>query len=515
LTDERLVRDAQQLHRLGRVPEAIEAYKRALAQQPDLAECWFNLAVLLRQQRQLMEALAAYQRALDYGIASPEEVHLNRGVIFSDFLRQDEAAEQELNRALQLNPHYLPALLNLANLKEDLGDRAAAGALYERILTLDARCLEALARYANLQPPASADDLLIAKLREALRVPATAAEHASVLFALGRLLDGKQQFAAAFEAYTAANANSRASVPAGTAVYDRKRQEELVARLIANHPPAPADLVAANDSGQHPPPANWSAVEVSRLRPAPADRFAAVNTRPQPIFICGLFRSGSTLIEQVLAGHPQVVAGGELDILQRQAAAVPTPEALAAASPELLASLAEAYRDELQRLFPGATYVTDKRPDNFLHIGLIKRLFPDSRIVHTTRDPLDNCLSIYFLHLDHSLGYALDLLDIGHYFRQYRRLMAHWQRHFGDGIFELHYDSFVRDPAGQAAGLFEFLGLGWDDQYLHTRSEGRAVRTASVWQVREPIYTRSSGRAANYGPQLRELREYLSDLLPK
>ena len=91
-----------------------------------------------------------------------------------------------------------------------------------------------------------------------------------------------------------------------------------------------------------------------------------------------------------------------------------------------MASFANTYRDELRRLFPGASYVTDKRPDNFLHIGLIKRLFPDSRIVHTTRDPLDNCLSIFFLHLDHSMGYALNLLDIGHYFRQYRRLMAHW-----------------------------------------------------------------------------------------
>jgi hypothetical protein len=213
-----------------------------------------------------------------------------------------------------------------------------------------------------------------------------------------------------------------------------------------------------------------------------------------------MFRSGSTLIEQVLAGHPQVVAGGELDLLPRLATA-PSPEG------------AEAYRDELQRLFPGATYVTDKRPDNFLHIGLIKNLFPDSRVVHTTRDPLDNCLSIYFLHLDHSMSYALELLDIGHYLRQYRRLMAHWQRNYGAGIFEINYDSFVHDPAGQAARLFEFLGLAWDDEYLRRRSG--AVKTASVWQVREPIYTRSSGRAANYGPQLRQLREYLSDLPPK
>jgi tetratricopeptide (TPR) repeat protein len=124
-----LVGEAQRLQRLERVPEAIEAYKRILARWPDLADCWFNLGVLQRKQRQLQEALASYQKALDYGIASPEEAHLNRGVIYSDYLRQEAAAERELKQALALNPAYAPALLNLANLNEDLGRRSEASAL--------------------------------------------------------------------------------------------------------------------------------------------------------------------------------------------------------------------------------------------------------------------------------------------------------------------------------------------------------------------------------------------------
>jgi len=479
---ETLVGEAQRLQRLQRVPEAIHAYKRALEQRPELADCWFNLAVLLRQQRQLPESLAAYQRALDNGIASPEEVHLNRGVIYSDYLRQDAAAERELKQALQLNPNYIPALLNLANLHEDLGRRSEASALYERILTIDPRCFEALARYANLQPAASCEERLIVQLETALRTRASAAEHASLGFALGRLLDGKQRFAAAFAAYTAANANSRASAAPGTTTYDRKRHEELVDQLILSTP---------------------------ATRPNPAIQR---EPGPQPIFICGLFRSGSTLTEQLLARHPGLIAGGELDILHRLAAALPAAQPR---TPELLASAAGAYRGELLRMFPGASHVTDKRPDNFLHIGLIKSLFPEARIVHTTRDPLDNCLSIFFLHLDHSMSYALDLLDIGHYYRQYRRLMAHWQRCFGTDLFEINYDSFVHQPAVHAARLFEFLGLQWDDGYLSADARTQAVKTASVWQVREPIYTRSSGRAAHYRTQLSGLREYLSDLLPK
>jgi len=474
------------LQRLERVPEATEAYERILARWPNLPDCWFNLGVLQRKQRQLQEALASYQKALDYGICRPEEVHLNRAVVYSDYLRQDAAAERELKQALALNPVYVPALLNLANLNEDLGRRTEASALYERILALDPRCLEALARYANLQPAAQSEERLIVQLESALHSPASAAEHASLGFALGRLLDGKGKYPAAFEAYSAANRANRASAAPGTATYDRKRQEELIDLLIRSSPAeAPNEVVDAGEG-------------------------------PQPIFICGLFRSGSTLAEQLLAGHPGLFAGGELDLLPRLASAItPFPQSLPSAPPDLLASLAARYRDELRRLFPNATHVTDKRLDNFLLLGLIKSLFPKARIVHTTRDPLDNCLSIYFLHLDPRMSYAHELLDIGHYFREYRRLMLHWQRRFGADLFELNYDSFVREPAAQAARLFEFLGLPWHDRYLSADTRGGAVKTASVWQVRESIYTRSSGRAANYRAQLSGLREYLSDLLPK
>jgi len=492
-----LVREAQLLQRLERVPEAIEAYKRILARWPGLADCWFNLGVLQRKQRQLEAALASYQKALDYGISSPEEVHLNRSVIYSDYLRQDAAAERELLQALGLNPAYVPALLNLANLNEDLGRRAQANALYERILGLDPRCFEALARYANLQPASGPVDRLSEQLESALRSPASAAEHASLGFARGRLLDGQGQYPAAFEAYRAANKANRASAPPGTPGYDRKRHEELIDLLIRSSPLAPNSPLAPQDPAV-----------------APSARPTAAAAGPQPIFICGLFRSGSTLTEQLLAGHPGLFAGGELDLLPRLSSAItPFPQSLASVSADVLASLAARYRDELRRMFPGATHVTDKRLDNFLLLGFIKRLFPDARIIHTTRDPLDNCLSIFFLHLDPGVGYAHDLMDIGHYFREYRRLMLHWQRRFGADLFEFNYDAFVRQPAAQAARLFEFLGLPWDERYLSADSRGRAVKTASVWQVRDAIYTRSSGRAANYRGQLSELRAYLSDLL--
>ena len=179
-----------------------------------------------------------------------------------------------------------------------------------------------------------------------------------------------------------------------------------------------------------------------------------------------------------------------------------------AAEPQLRI-LSEQYLKSLSQLFPGAMHVTDKRPDNFLYIGLIKRLFPAAKIVHTTRDPLDNCLSIFFLHLDPGMRYAFDLMDIGHYYAQYRRLMAHWKSLYGADILDFDYDTFVREPEASTRRLTDFCGLDWEDACLSFHTAARAVKTASVWQVRQPVYRQSSGRWRNYERQLEPLRQYL------
>jgi hypothetical protein len=139
-------------------------------------------------------------------------------------------------------------------------------------------------------------------------------------------------------------------------------------------------------------------------------------------------------------------------------------------------------------------------------------LVPDAKIVHTTRDALDNCLSIYFLHLDQGMNYALDLMDIGHHYLLYLRLMAHWKALFGADILDLSYDALVAEPKPVIERLLEFLGLEWDERCLSVPSAGRAVKTASVWQAREPLYQRSSGRSRHYERQLSALRDYFSHL---
>lgn len=477
---------AASLERAGRVPEAIEAYQHLLARAPGLPDSWYNLALLQKKIGDFDAALRSYQEALNRDIAQPEEVHLNRAVVFSDCLRQEVAAESELRKALELNPRYLPARLNLANLYEDLGRREDALAQYQALLAIAPNYYEALARYVGLKGVTGVDDPLLGRLKSAMTQPeASAMDKAGLGFALGKVLDACSAFDQAFAAYAHANASSRAAArtASGRPLYDRQLHERYVDQLIE-----------------------------AFASPAAQPALQAADATPCPIFICGMFRSGSTLAEQVLAGHSRMRAGGEIDFvpaLVRNELA-PFPASMAKLSTPHLEQHARRYRDRLSTTFPDAMHITDKRPDNFLYIGLIKRLFPNAKIIHTTRNAVDNCLSIYFLHLGHGMGYALDLMDIGHYYKQYQRLMAHWQHLYGDDILTLDYDRLVREPRPTIEKLLGFVGLDWDEKCLQFQHVKNAVKTASVWQVREGLYQRSSGRWRNYAQHLAPLREYLA-----
>lgn len=481
---EALFRQAVMLRESGDFAQSVVAYRRLLAHHPALPDCWYNVGWMERRLGRPEAALAAYDEALRHGAKGPEEIHLNRGVIFMDDLNRAEDAEREYDAALALNPRYTPALLNLANLQEDRGARAEAVALYARLLEIDPENWEGLARYANTKGAFAPGDRLIQRLGAALaRNDVALADRASLGFALGRACDLAGEYDAAFAAYSAANRASRESAPSDAPTYDPAAHEHYIDALIAAFP-------------------------------APAKGEVAAGKAPT-VFICGMFRSGSTLLEQALAGHPQVTAGGELPTLPALAAQLqPFPAAAASLDAERRRAIAEAYRASVARLHPDAVLLTDKRPDNFLLIGLAKLIFPDAKILHTVRDPLDTCLSTFFLHLDHGMAYAKDLDHIAHYYGQYRRLMAHWKALYPNDIHDFDYDAFVRSPRETLEPALQACGLAWDDRCLAFHERASLVRTASVWQVREPLYRRSSGRAKNYQRHIAPLREALSRFYP-
>ncbi|MFT4197493.1 MAG: sulfotransferase [Pseudoxanthomonas sp.] len=469
---------------------AIDCLRRLLMRCPEHADSWFNLGYLLRQDGDFEAALQAYAQALRHGVAEPQEAHLNRAVIYSDHLHRHEQAKAELAAALAIAPHDLPALLNLGNLHEEQGERDQAIACYQRMLAIVQSApaqpqrqlaLEALARLAHLQPPASAQDPLLTQLRQAAEANGVDdSTRANLLFALGRACDGLGLADPAFAAFARAKHCAHRRAPAYSAAHAEARMQRLIAAFAQPQPEHAADQAA-----------------------------------PVPVFICGMFRSGSTLLEQALAAHPQVAAGGELEILPRMLAGplAPFPDTMGRLAAGDLAQLAARYRRELARsvaLPPDVRCFTDKRPDNFLLIGLIKRLFPAARIVHSVRNPLDNALGIFMQHLNpRAFPYAGRLQDIGHYYGQHERLMRHWQALYPESIHRFDYDAYVARPRETLSELLRFLGLDWDERCLSAHALKNAVRTASYWQVRRSLYTDASGRWRRYAQHLGPLREAL------
>jgi Tfp pilus assembly protein PilF len=452
---------AASLEQSGRLVDAESAYQRCIGEEPQNAEARFNYACFLRRRSRLEEALEEHQAALDLGIEKPEEVLSNMAVIQAE-LRRDAAAKLLLERALTVNPTYPPAIFNLALQHEEQGDRARALELFRQILEIDPSWHDALVRIAHAETVRDPDGEIVRKLRRALRRsnlnPLT---RESLHFALGKALDDCARYEEAFEQFALGNAASRPRL----ARYDRGAVDEAVGRVIREFSP---ELMA---------------------------RATPVSEAPL-VFITGMFRSGSTLFEQVLAAHPRVTAGGEIEYFMRFPFSFDPPD---------WQPIAQGYLDYLGRSLPGKELITNKRPDAFALLGMLKASFPNARFVNTVRDPRDTALSILYQQFDGRLGYAADLGDIAHHHRQYVRLMEHWRGLFSASIFDVDYDAYVQDPRAVTERLLAFLGLDWHEGCLEFQKNATRVRTASVAQVREPIYRKSSGRWKNYERQLAAL----------
>lgn len=452
---------AAELEKAGRPAEAEASYRLFVDQEPGHAVARFNYACFLRRRGRLDEALREHQAALDLAITQPEEVLTNMAVIHTE-LRHEGTARLLLQRALEANAAHVPALYNLALHHEEYGDRRAALGLFRRILEIDPFYHPALVRIAHAETVTDPGGDVVRRLRRTLRrTNLDTAGRESLHFALGKALDDCGRFDEAFGQYALGNQLSSARLLR----YDRYATEQGVTRIIE-----------AFDGGK-----------IAAATP--------VSGAPL-VFVTGMFRSGSTLIEQVLAAHPRVTAGGEIDWFLR------VPLSL---DPADWQALGQGYLEYLRRSFPGADIVTNKRPDAFGLLGMLKATFPNARFVNTVRDPRDTALSIWFQQFDDRLGYAADLADIAHHHRQYRRLMTHWRDLFADSIFDADYDAYVQDPRGVTERLLAFVGLDWHEGCLDFQKNATRVRTASVTQVREPLYRRSSGRWRNYERQLAPL----------
>jgi tetratricopeptide (TPR) repeat protein len=442
------------LRDLGQVNDAVASCRRAVELQPDLAGAHNSLGNALLDAGQLDAAAASYGQAValrrDFTAA-----YINLGLV--DRQRGAVAdAESNCRRALELNPEAAPALVLQAELQADNGQFAAAEASFARAAAIAPDLPEAWAGIAHLRKMTPSDAAWAAHTQQlAGRLPPR--QEVYLRFAIGKYFDDVKEYASAFGNYRRAHELMKLYA----APHDRRQLAQNV-----------DDMIQRYDR-------QWA----SRI---------AVGTEPsRAVFIVGMPRSGTTLAEQILASHPAVFGAGELPFWSDAArGAVPGECALE-------------YLRLLQRVSPDALRVIDKMPANFWNLGFIHEALPNARIIHLRRDPLDTCLSIYFQHFKRGHAYANDLDDLAHYYREYRRLMAHWLSVLPEQtILEVPYEGLVDDQEGWSRKMLQFVGLPWDERCMEFHTTRRSVMTASKWQVRQKMTRSSIERWRNYQPFL-------------
>ena len=538
------LQQAIELHRTGRIGEAARLFEGVLASEPRNLAALQHLAIIHASRGEFAEAEKLFRRALDTDPASPE-AHSNLGRVLAARGLHREAIAC-FDRALSLRPGMVEAEFNLGALHQKLGRPAAAVGYLRRVVTRQPEFTAAVCLLAVALQEEGKGEEAIGLLTSAI---VARPREAALQHALGRLQASAGNIAAARKNFEAAIALQPAL---GVAYYDLSQIHTFVAgepkiaameRLL--HEPAGAslderiglhlalykafaDTGRTDDAFRHLEAANKARRSVVAYdEPAALERLRAIrrvldasllaryaqqgSPSRLPIFVVGFPRSGTTLIEQILASHPRVHGAGErTDVgdvarkLSRPGAAYPEP--LAAEQGPSLAVLGDDLAARLARLSPEAAHVVDKMPANYRHLGLIHLILPRAAIIHVRRDPMDTCFSCFENDFGGRLEFSYDMAELGRCYVAYRAMMAHWQRVLPPGrILEIGYEALVDDPAGEVRRLLAHCGLEWDPRCLKFHETRRAVFTQSQVQVRRPLYATSIGRWRRFERQLAPL----------
>ena len=468
----------------GRWGKAERLLQQALELAPDFHDARLELAQVYKQQDRLEDAVATIETTL---ADTPRSAYAH--YLYASMLAISNRHEEALTayrKAIELRAYQPAAWVGMGHLLKTLGRQEEGIAAYRAAIAQRPNFGEVYWSLANLKTfRFSADEMADMERRlgeEELDEDA----RVHFLFTLGKAWEDQRQFDRAFEYYEEACATQRMRI-----AYDPVETEVIHQNI--------RDVVTA---------------------PFLAEREGQGCPDPDPIFIVGLPRSGSTLIEQILASHSQVEGTAELpDVgrlighLGRHYPGQTYPEVLNRVNATGLRELGEMYMQRTRRHRSGLPFFTDKMPNNFSSIGLIHLVLPNARIVDARRHPLDSCFGSFKQHFAQGQAFTYDLVELGEYYLEYRKMMRHWQQVLPGKVLELRYEDVVRDQEGQTRRLLDYLGLPWEDACLRFYETERAVRTASSEQVRQPIYDSSVNHWRNFRHQLAPLIEVLADEL--
>lgn len=474
------------LKELGEYAEAIELFKRAIQLKPDFPDTYTFLGTTYIDRKRTDEAMAMVQQALRLAPRNPENQNLLARVYF-EMDRVDDALKAN-DAALALKPTMHDAYNNRGNMLKEVGRMEEAEAAFRRALEIKPNLYGSYVNFAETVKMQLDDPIAQRLAGFAANIEAVPPrDRHFVRFAYGRVLDDNKKHEAAMEQFLDGCRIKRRMIR-----YDEQSALGLFDRIAKTFTP---ELIQKKQGGGDP----------SEL----------------PIFVLGMPRSGTTLVEQIIAAHPMVHGAGELaemgsvvkSLMGPQRQPLPYPEVVPALGPQQLAQIGRSYVERLQAYAPQAQRITDKMPSNYYYVGLIHLALPNAKIIHTIRNPMDTGISCLTKLFTGDLNYSYDQREFARYYRKYHALMAHWRQVLPPGSFlDVVYEDVVADTEGQARRILEFLGLPWDPACLEFHSLDRPIKTASAMQVRQPIYKASVERWRRYGAQMNPLVEGLKDL---
>jgi tetratricopeptide (TPR) repeat protein len=450
----------------GKFGDAQESYRRALQLWPDYAEAHNNLGNILKDTGDLDQAVQSYRRAIrvkpDYA-----EAHVNLGTALQQLEALPEAVES-YRKALELAPESAVAHNNLGNALSGQGKFEEAASSYRRALDINPDYADCYRHLGDIEDYAADDPRLAQMQRIHDAADTSPSDRCNICFALAKAYDDLGDTERALGYLKEGNALRKEILG-----YDIAEDRTLFAAIRA------------------------TCEQIDKLKPARQQAAPAV----VPIFILGMPRSGTTLVEQIVSSHSAVQGGGELEYARSFGQDLATGTVRPSA--HKLAEFRRKYLAAIARLANGNRYVTDKAPQNFRFIALIAKALPEARIIHVTRDPRAVCWSNFRQYFASSgQGYSYDLQDVASYYRMYEELMAFWSETHPGRLYELSYEELTQRPEEEIRRLIAHIGLEWEEACLHPHRNDRAVATASRRQVRDQIYQGSSQQWTRFAPFL-------------
>jgi len=465
------------LGNLGRFQEAEPHLRQAVGIDETYADAQFNLGLLLQLLGQLREAEMPLRRAVKLQPASARF----QSILGVNLLMTGRTHEARglLERVLQAEPNNVNALFAMGQLAQREGRFAEAETMFKRTLQVNPNSHGAWIGIASTRKMTSADDAWLTGAEQCANSGIGPLSQAEIRYAIGKYYDDLGDFDRAFRSYLRASELSRAAA----LPYDRAGRSRLVDDLIRV----------------------YTRATLSEARPGASDSRL-------PVLVVGMPRSGTSLVEQIIASHPAAKGAGELLFWRRSVLEGGSLLQQFPPGEPRTKTLAQDYLRALREEAVDAQRVVDKMPSNSDFLGVVHCVFPHARMVYVRRDPIDTCLSCFFQSFPPALNFTKDLSDLAHYYREHRRLIEHWRSALPPGtLLDVPYEELIADQEGWTRRIVDFIGLEWDDRCLSFHATDRTVLTASSWQVRQKLYKSSVGRWRTYEKFLGPLLE-LKDL---